>query len=263
MSTVEIKSFNEFLVTFYSVEQLKEGRLFHSEMFLVNQFHPWKLQFGLYNNKEIFCSLIYFGDLVLDVNFKIQILVSDTELRTGLQSSVAFNLYSSNRRCSPKFDFWLRSEDVYTDKNRFKNKNWPENKITFLITFRKLKKHFSRYRSNLSTFRKSNSTFIYNPDFSDMVVLSATEQIPVHKFILNARSEYIRNLFHSEMSDSNTNEINMTEFSDVAVQSMVEFMYSDNCNVENLNTNICEIWEIADKYLLSDLKTICLQHLQI
>ncbi len=72
MSTVEIKSFNEFLVTFYSVEQLKEGRLFDSEMFLVNQFHPWKLQFGLYNNKEIFCSLIYFGDLVLMLILKFR-----------------------------------------------------------------------------------------------------------------------------------------------------------------------------------------------
>src|SRR5690242_17896301 len=91
------------------------------------------------------------------------------------------------------------------------------------------------------------------------VVLEDGNKVPVHKFILMARSPVFRAMISYSMTESNTNEVIITDFSPEVVRGMLHFMYSDTFDkMRILSTDIrCELLLISKKYEVQALYELC------
>uniref|UniRef100_A0A0N5BQV3 Speckle-type POZ protein n=1 Tax=Strongyloides papillosus TaxID=174720 RepID=A0A0N5BQV3_STREA len=96
-----------------------------------------------------------------------------------------------------------------------------------------------------------------SPLFYDCVIKVEDTEIQVHKEILAKRSPFFCDIFKGTLEESQTNIIEIKDFSAEVVRKMLKYIYTDE--VPDIQDMANEIFEIANKYELDRLKAIAEQ----
>jgi len=95
--------------------------------------------------------------------------------------------------------------------------------------------------------------------FSDIKIRVASREFAVHRCILSLASEVFERMFLSDMIETHSNLIEITDLSEDICQEMLRFIYCHE--VEQLDLHALDLLYAADKYAIEDLKTLCIQTL--
>ncbi len=83
------------------------------------------------------------------------------------------------------------------------------------------------------------------------------KSFPCHKLILVAQSPVFTAMFTHSMSESNTNEIVISDFSPEVIREMLHFMYTETLATSTADVSVCsDLLKVAIKYEVSNLVTI-------
>ncbi|GAM26920.1 hypothetical protein SAMD00019534_100950 [Acytostelium subglobosum LB1] len=123
-------------------------------------------------------------------------------------------------------------------------------------------------RSQSSNVKAATSAFVCeigslfdNPSFSDIsFVLSDGSILPSHKNVLSSRCQRFKAMFQGSMKESQESELKVEEHSPAVFRKMIEYIYTDAMNEEDMEM-ILKLIIIADEYLLESLKGLCEQKL--
>ena len=112
--------------------------------------------------------------------------------------------------------------------------------------------------SHLKTLSQNMLDLYAESRNADITLVVGGEKIKAHKSILVARSTYFQNLFdpNSNWKESRADEIVLDE-DPVAFKEALKFLYSGMPD-EKLKKSAIEVFPIADKYCLDELKEFCL-----
>eukprot|EP01132_Coremiostelium_polycephalum_P007480 gene7480-9191_t len=111
--------------------------------------------------------------------------------------------------------------------------------------------------TTLSNFVNNIGSLYGDPTFSDIVFkLSDNSLLHAHKNILTSRCPKFKGMFSGEMLESQLKEIEIKEYQPIVFQKMIEYIYTDNLNEENVDM-ILNLVIISDEYLLDSLKSLC------
>uniref|UniRef100_A0A0K0EVZ3 Speckle-type POZ protein-like (inferred by orthology to a human protein) n=1 Tax=Strongyloides venezuelensis TaxID=75913 RepID=A0A0K0EVZ3_STRVS len=94
---------------------------------------------------------------------------------------------------------------------------------------------------------------LYNsPSFYDCVIKIEDKEIKAHKAVLGARSPVFHDIFSNTSEESQTNIVEIKDFSTEIVRKMLIYIYTDD--VLDIQDMANQIFEIAYKYDLDRLK---------
>lgn len=95
--------------------------------------------------------------------------------------------------------------------------------------------------------------------FSDMKIKVSSREFLVHRCILSLASEVFERMFLSDMIETHSNLIEITDLTEDICQEMLRFIYCHE--VEQLDLHALDLLYAADKYVIEDLKSLCIQTL--
>jgi hypothetical protein len=98
-------------------------------------------------------------------------------------------------------------------------------------------------------------------DSSSSTSAPSSAQVPVHKFILIARSPVFRAMLSGSMQEAHAKRIEIVDFTAPVVCAFVRFLYSDACTKEALKEHAWELLAMGDKYEVTALVSLCEAHL--
>ena len=131
-------------------------------------------------------------------------------------------------------------------------------KAEVLIVPDSVEREYDQTKST-SSFLKEVRTIRMDSGNSDLKIFCAGQEFNVHKAIISARCEVFKNAFANETLESSMNVYRMNETSAEACDAMLKFLYTgvpgdiSHCHLDLL--------ELANMYLLIDLKSACLDSL--
>jgi hypothetical protein len=100
---------------------------------------------------------------------------------------------------------------------------------------------------------------------SDVMIITEDNSIiiPVHKAILTQRSPVFKAMFDSNLTESNTNQIQIPDFDVNTIKRMVEFLYKGTFfNLENISyEDLISLLAIANKYEVICLKDVSARYI--
>ncbi|XP_033217127.1 speckle-type POZ protein-like isoform X2 [Belonocnema kinseyi] len=104
-------------------------------------------------------------------------------------------------------------------------------------------------------FLKGFDASINDETFSDAVLFLDEKKIYAHKMILSSRSPVFRQMFLTNMKESNSNEARVKNIRIEVFNELLRFMYTGK--VEKLNELCLDIFRAAHFYQIDDLTLIC------
>ena len=108
----------------------------------------------------------------------------------------------------------------------------------------------SRRSSSSSSSRRGKNSRANTNDNSSC-------DIPVHKVILQSRSNVFRSMFSMNMIETTSHEITITDFTYDVVKEFIKFLYLDKCNQQILKKYSLSLLSIAHKYSVQGLFELC------
>jgi len=118
-------------------------------------------------------------------------------------------------------------------------------------------------KAGLSEFSADILSLLDDPEDSDFKFIvknnGRVQEIPAHKILLVARSDYFRALFKSGMKESLAKEIKIEE-DPALVKELLKYIYS-GLPPKNLDKIAIGLVPLADKYQLNGLKESCISSL--
>ena len=89
-----------------------------------------------------------------------------------------------------------------------------------------------------------------------IITARGNETVALHKDILMLRSPVFKAMFDSNMTESNSNQIQIPDFDSIAIKRMVEFLYKDTFTDINDTSyeDFISLLAIANKYQVNSLK---------
>ncbi len=114
-------------------------------------------------------------------------------------------------------------------------------------------KHFLRhYISNL----------LGDTEHCDVTFIASDgTRLIAHKLVLCMQSEVFKTMLSANMSETATNEIVISDFEPVVVSAFVQFLYTDDCDVQVLSAWAGELLKMAHRYEVMGLQLLCETHL--
>ena len=104
---------------------------------------------------------------------------------------------------------------------------------------------------------KNFQSFLNNKSFSDVIFYVNGSEFPAHKVILASVSPVFSRMFSSEMKENIRNQVEMTETDPDVFNEMLRYIYTGK--VEDLSDVAFDLCELANKYDIIGLRTICEQ----
>jgi len=88
------------------------------------------------------------------------------------------------------------------------------------------------------------------------IIARDNEIVAVHKDILTLRSPVFKAMFDSNMTESNSNQIQIPDFDETSIRRMVEFLYKDTfTDIDGTSyEDFVSLLAIANKYQVNSLK---------
>lgn len=144
--------------------------------------------------------------------------------------------------------------------NFFKNVSDPAPedttwKVFFAVAYGESPVSFS-LSGDIGTLSKDYLQLLESADNADVTFIVDGQNLKAHKNILSARCAYFANMFRSDMKENLTNEVEVPDASPDAFRGMLQYIYG-GVPPENIRAIAMDLFAIADKYGLADLKDIC------
>ena len=95
---------------------------------------------------------------------------------------------------------------------------------------------------------------------SDLTIKCGGEEFKVHKAVLASQSPVFRRMLESDMKEQRTNVIEISDVDQAVISDMLAYIYTGS--VPNLDTLARELLNVANKYELSGLFTMCERELK-
>ncbi|XP_051169084.1 protein maternal effect lethal 26-like [Leptopilina boulardi] len=108
---------------------------------------------------------------------------------------------------------------------------------------------------SISTLINNFKPFLINDTLSDVVFQINSKEFPAHKIVLASVSPVFEKMFTHQMKENLTNTVQINDADSDCFKEMLNYIYTGN--VENLNTMAFGLYELANKYDISTLQTIC------
>ncbi|KAJ8951097.1 hypothetical protein NQ318_003795 [Aromia moschata] len=100
--------------------------------------------------------------------------------------------------------------------------------------------------------------FFKSQQFADCTFKINGAEVKAHKLILACSSPVFEKMFFGEMA---SNEIVISDIDVEEFTQVLEFIYTESINISSM-VNAWSLFYIANKYLLDDLITVCLEYIQ-
>ena len=101
-------------------------------------------------------------------------------------------------------------------------------------------------------------TMLYDEEFSDFEIKCGDVSFKCHKVVLSARSPVFEAMFKSEMRESNSNKLTITDVEPEVIGEMLHFIYTGNVTNGFISEQVAsDLLGTADKYQLNLLKNMC------
>ena len=92
-----------------------------------------------------------------------------------------------------------------------------------------------------------------NKLFTDIEFHVGGQVIPAHKVVVAARSPVFAAMFQSDMEESRTNQVKISDIEPTVFRDFLYFLYTGRLN----SANIHDLYMAADKYQVETLKSLC------
>jgi speckle-type POZ protein len=96
-------------------------------------------------------------------------------------------------------------------------------------------------------------------DFIDILIICSDKKFMAHRCVLAGRSSVFKSMLKAEMTEKKLSKIVIEDIDDATMQELLRFIYTKE--VQNLDTLAPKLLYAAEKYDLSELKSICASHL--
>lgn len=103
-------------------------------------------------------------------------------------------------------------------------------------------------------------TYLFNDALSDVVFKIDDTELPAHKIMLASASPVFEKMFSHQMKENITNVVVVEETDPDIFKEMLSFIYTGE--VDNLETMACGLYELANRYDISNLKLLCEEFLE-
>ncbi|RWS14044.1 protein roadkill-like protein [Dinothrombium tinctorium] len=109
----------------------------------------------------------------------------------------------------------------------------------------------------------SNFASLINSEIDCDTIVASRDGIEfkAHRLVLKARSKVFEAMFEHETKERAESRIEIPDFDGAVIKEMLNFIYSDNIDEDNINEIASELLLAADKYYLPRLKMLCEQYL--
>ncbi|XP_043479773.1 speckle-type POZ protein-like [Leptopilina heterotoma] len=112
---------------------------------------------------------------------------------------------------------------------------------------------------NCNDLLEKITSLLGNENFKDVKFKVEDKEFTAHKAILAIRSPVFAAMFNSKMSEELTSIVQIKDIKPEIFQQMLNFIY--NVEVEDLDKVALELFYVAEKYELKELKTNCINSL--
>ena len=92
---------------------------------------------------------------------------------------------------------------------------------------------------------------------SDIKIKVGAKEFGCHKIILASYSPVFRRMLQTDMMEKATGVVNMKEVNPEVIKMMITFMNHGEIDSTADDDTISDLYDIADMYLIKDLKTLC------
>ena len=96
--------------------------------------------------------------------------------------------------------------------------------------------------------------------FTDVTIVSQGKEFKAHKVVLASQSSVFRKMFEVDMTEKETNMVEMPDISPPVISDLLDFIYTGEA--PNIKTLAKELLNIADKYELPKLFSMCQEELR-
>lgn len=104
--------------------------------------------------------------------------------------------------------------------------------------------------------------FLYeNNLMSDFKIICEDQEFYVNRAILAFRSPVFRAMLESSMREAKEHKLNIKDFKSTVVELMIRYIYSDEIRTDLSREELTDLYLIADKYDLENLKKLCSKNL--
>lgn len=108
------------------------------------------------------------------------------------------------------------------------------------------------------TILKDMVSMLDNGTFSDVVFVLGDSRIKAHKCILASRCSFFASMFSVGMRESQESVISVQDITPFTFKCLLEFIYTDQINLVQLNQDqVIDVLIAANRYGLDRLKRLC------
>lgn len=97
---------------------------------------------------------------------------------------------------------------------------------------------------------------------SDVILKTSDHEFRAHRLILSARSPVFSAMFRHNMMENNTGEVDVSDCSTSGLKVFLQYLYTGISDTMS-PANVVDLYYIADKYQVDDLKNDCVQYMKM
>ena len=109
--------------------------------------------------------------------------------------------------------------------------------------------------------RESFVELFNSKEMSDVQIKCGDQTFDAHQLILSTRSPVFQGMFHAEMKEKKSGQVDIEDLKPKVVSEMLKFIYSWKCesinDIKTSDQDIIDLIEAAEKYQLELLKHLC------
>ncbi|XP_035221006.1 speckle-type POZ protein B-like [Stegodyphus dumicola] len=109
---------------------------------------------------------------------------------------------------------------------------------------------------NCYSFNNDFRKLYENRTLSDVNIIVGSKTFPAHKCVLCARSSVFAKMFETDMIESETNKVEISDIEPQVMDEFLQFTYTGNLK-NSLNETAEQLYAVADKYDVPALKKKC------
>jgi len=132
----------------------------------------------------------------------------------------------------------------------------PKNEIAILYSMEYLPQETVEENDCTIKLQSDFIDMLESAKFTDVTFVIQEEEVAAHKNVLASRSSYFEKMFDSDMQESVSNRVEVTDVQPDTFQAVLSYLYGGVMEEESFES-LAELIAAADKYGLDELKKIC------
>lgn len=231
-----------------------------------DEFIKWKCKvfpFGNRSENKNFVSIFLYLDsrgvrVKADVNFTILDAQFGRTRFTEDTGPVDFN----NEKNSWGYPQFFATDELLKKSNNIINERDEMNVLceVTILDCETIQEAVTQIEQNKNQVVDDFTRLLGDYRYSDVMLVADGLQYKAHRAILSARSPVFSAMFDHDMTERNSNRVNIPEMSGKCLKELLLFIYTGEC--EKLDEMAEELFKAANKYQIEDLRLACLKSLR-